>query len=138
MTALLEHTMTADNMAVEKGRAKLDEDAIEKEPKQALRQAHRGLRRLKLDQYAKRREQMEQIAEALSEQRNGDVEAHLKQILHREQTNRDYREIRTITNKVIIQESLRGIKELHRTYIYSFISWVHLLVHVDINRKIRY
>ena len=49
------------------------------------------------------------------------------------------RQIEQITiNKVIIQESLRGIKELHRTYIYSFISWVHLLVHVDINRKIRY
>ena len=46
VTVLLVPTMTADDMLVANSCSELDEDEIEKEPRQALCQVHRGLRRV--------------------------------------------------------------------------------------------
>ena len=104
--------MREDDTTVAKGCAELDGYAIKEEPRQALWQSHHGLQRVKREQYAKRREQMKNIVETLSEQRNGDAEAHLKHMLQQEHTNRDYRNIWTITNKVTHNKGGGGLIEI--------------------------
>ena len=76
------------------------EDELNRDPHQELRQVFRDVSRIKGGQFNKHQENLEILAEDLSDKKCTMVEVKTKQLKHRERMGNDYKAVRKVTNNI--------------------------------------